>query len=84
LNELPSNFLKSLKQPMFLTKLRAFLRLFGSTGILFLLLASLLWGLKEGWSWVSLEMQFLGYKGSVAALGPDPRLPIVGTTFPPF
>jgi hypothetical protein len=68
---------------MFLTKLRAFLRLFGSTGILFLLLASLLWGLKEGWSWVSLEMQFLGYKGSVAALGPDPRLPIVGTTFPP-
>jgi hypothetical protein len=69
---------------MFLTKLRAFLRLFGSTGILFLLLASLLWGLKEGWSWVSLEMQFLGYKGSVAALGPDPRLPVVGTTFPPL
>lgn len=68
---------------MFLTKLRAFLRLFGSTGILFLLLAGLLWGLKEGWSWVSLEMQFLGYKGSVAALGPDPRLPVVGTTFPP-
>lgn len=68
---------------MFLTKLRAFLRLFGSTGILFLLLASLLWGLKESWSWVSLEMQFLGYKGSVAALGPDPRLPVVGTTFPP-
>ncbi|MDT7945839.1 MAG: hypothetical protein RRA39_05955 [Cyanobacteriota bacterium PSP.bin.10] len=48
-----------------------------------LLLAGLLWGLKEGWGWVSLEMQFLGYKGSVAALGPDPRLPIVGTTFPP-
>ncbi|MFS8811574.1 hypothetical protein NW820_02710 [Synechococcus sp. R55.7] len=69
---------------MFLNRLRAFLRLFGSTGILFLLLASLLWGLKEGWSWVSLEMQFLGYKGSVAALGPDPRLPIVGTTFPPL
>jgi hypothetical protein len=68
---------------MFLTKLRAFLRLFGSTGIPFLLLAILLWGLKEGWGWVSLEMQFLGYKGSVAALGPDPRLPIVGTTFPP-
>jgi len=68
---------------MFLTKLRAFLRLFGSTGIPFLLLAILLWGLKEGWGWVSLEMQFLGYKGSVAALGPDPRLPVVGTTFPP-
>jgi hypothetical protein len=29
-------------------------------------------------------MQFLGYKGSVAALGPDPRLPVVGITFPPL
>jgi hypothetical protein len=69
---------------MFLNRLRAFLRLFASTGIPFLLLAILLWGLKEGWGWVSLEMQFLGYKGSVAALGPDPRLPVVGITFPPF
>lgn len=69
---------------MFLTRLKAFLPLFASSGIPFLLLAALLWGLKEGWGWVSLEMQFLGYKGSIAALGPDPRLPVVGTTFPPL
>jgi hypothetical protein len=68
---------------MFATQLKAFWRLFAPIGIPLLLLAGLLWGLKEGWGWVSLEMQFLGYKGSVAALGPDPRLPIVGTTFPP-
>lgn len=68
---------------MFATQLKAFWRLVAPVGIPLLLLAGLLWGLKEGWGWVSLEMQFLGYKGSVAALGPDPRLPIVGTTFPP-
>ncbi len=68
---------------MFVNRLKAILRLVAPVGIPLLLLAGLLWGLKEGWGWVSLEMQFLGYKGSVAALGPDPRLPIVGTTFPP-
>ncbi|MEN9223663.1 MAG: hypothetical protein Q6M04_14605, partial [Thermostichus sp. BF3_bins_97] len=41
-------------------------------------------GLEWGWGWRSLETQFLGYTGSVAAVGPDPRLPVVGISFPPL
>ncbi len=64
--------------------LKSSFRFLRSTAIPFVLLGLVLLGLLWGWGWVSLELQFLGYKGSVAAMGPDPRLTTVGVSFPPL
>ncbi|MCF2970144.1 hypothetical protein L1047_02895 [Synechococcus sp. Nb3U1] len=69
---------------MLVTKLKTFFTFFGALGIPFVLLTLVLVGLEWAWGWVSLEDQFLGYKGSVAAVGPDPRLSVVGISFPPL
>ncbi|MGQ9837863.1 MAG: hypothetical protein ACUVRV_07825 [Cyanobacteriota bacterium] len=61
-----------------------FLQFLASLGIPFVFLSVVLVGLKWGWGWMSLETQFLGYRGSVAAVGPDPRLPVVGISFSPL
>ncbi|MEN9225102.1 MAG: hypothetical protein Q6L60_02180 [Thermostichus sp. HHBFW_bins_43] len=66
------------------TKFKSFFRFFGPIGIPFLLFPLALVGLEWGWGWRSLETQFLGYTGSVAAVGPDPRLSVVGISFPPL
>ncbi len=64
------------------TKLKSFLSFLRPIGIPLILPSLVLLGLE--WGWVSLEAQFLGYKGSVAAVGPDPRLSVVGISFPPL